>query len=319
MTSLVENALTSIVDTLPPCFLLRFEAAAVFRVAGRDARRYLNARLTNNVRDLLPGHAISAAALTPQGKTQALFTVLAVSDSEFLLYCDGGDRAAVEAALKKYLVADRVDVTNPDLTVLHLAFSERFAGQSPLTSNAPSGSVDDSLAPFNHDAGHFVLSRRRSHLPGCDYLASKEIVDGLAVSLKALDWPELTGEQKTLAAAIARRPRFPEEINESRMFLEAGLRGAVSFQKGCYVGQEVIEKVDALGKSPRVIVAFVAESSPAGQDIVDDSGSKASIDIISVGYDPGTGYAAGFASAKNDPRILTAPLRFNGKQIALLT
>jgi folate-binding protein YgfZ len=58
-------------------------------------------------------------------------------------------------------------------------------------------------------------------------------------------------------------PEYPTEINDSLILTEGGLREAVSFQKGCYVGQEVIERSDALGKLPRHLERVVFEGHEA--------------------------------------------------------
>jgi folate-binding protein YgfZ len=52
-------------------------------------------------------------------------------------------------------------------------------------------------------------------------------------------------------------PTFPDEINENVILTECGMRDAVSFTKGCYVGQEVIERSDAIGKVPRTLERIV--------------------------------------------------------------
>lgn len=51
-------------------------------------------------------------------------------------------------------------------------------------------------------------------------------------------------------------PQFPIEFNEKTLFSEYLIEEAISFKKGCYVGQEVVEKIDALGETPMVLVRF---------------------------------------------------------------
>ena len=84
--------------------------AIILSVSGRDARRYLNSRLTNNIKTLADGEVVSAGLLTPQGKTKAVFQVLSLGQDQFFLICDGGDRAKVMAATRQFIVADRVVV-----------------------------------------------------------------------------------------------------------------------------------------------------------------------------------------------------------------
>lgn len=55
-------------------------------------------------------------------------------------------------------------------------------------------------------------------------------------------------------------PQYPIEFNDKVLFSEYPIPDAISFKKGCYVGQEVVEKIDALGETPKVIIRFKAEA-----------------------------------------------------------
>jgi folate-binding Fe-S cluster repair protein YgfZ len=104
------------------CFFT-IPSAIILEVSGLDAPRYLNARLTNDIKKLLkPDRALVAAALTPQGRTQGLFLVSGDVGSKVLLACDGGLKEEVVEAFKKYIVADRVQVVDKsqELSLIHV-------------------------------------------------------------------------------------------------------------------------------------------------------------------------------------------------------
>ncbi len=231
-----------------------FLNATVLEVSGRDAQRYLNARLSNDIKKLAPGAGCLAAALTPQGRTQALFAVYRLDAERTLLQCDGGEREMVIAAFKKYLVADQVKVLDrsDELGVAHLS------GESPATLEQFLGTSisqeQGSMAPLQLNSGHFVgglLVRRLRFLQdGLDLIAARSALQQVTSSTTL----ELLPPSNQLVLRIqASIPAFPEELNEEALFSEAGYREAVAFNKGCYVGQEVVEKVDALGKTARVL------------------------------------------------------------------
>ena len=69
---------------------IHLEDAVVLRVSGKDARRYLNNRLSNDLRSAKPGDVVRAAALTPQGRVEGLFSVFIENEEVFLLVCVGG-------------------------------------------------------------------------------------------------------------------------------------------------------------------------------------------------------------------------------------
>jgi folate-binding protein YgfZ len=215
----------------------------VFKVTGKDARRYLNNRLSNDLRTAAAGASLVAGALTPQGRVEGLYTVYVVSDDLFYLASDGGERQPLFAALGRYIVADRVSIID-------------------CSSEALVGHVTDD-EPLACGEGFLCLThpQRRIGVEGKDFLlitknpaaALAKITEQRGVSLSTSEY-----DLKRFAEGFA---QYPTEIHDSLILTEAGLRDAVSFQKGCYVGQEVIERSDAIGKLPRHLERIVVEGS----------------------------------------------------------
>lgn len=232
-------------------------SAPVFDVSGRDATRYLNARLTNDMRLLPVGSHCLAAALSAQGKTQGMFRVLRLEESRYLLVADGGDREAVLAALKKFIVADRVDVR--DLTseteLLH-TYGNPEALEGLLGAPLPGGNAFAGLG------GLWVLRSERLAGLGFDLVGPGEALDGVRRALNEAGSTSLDRDTSEAYRIRYGRPAFPVEINEERLFLEAGPKDAISFSKGCYVGQEVIEKIESHGKLPRRICRVMIDGTP---------------------------------------------------------
>lgn len=213
---------------------IRFPLAVILEVTGRDAQRYLQSRLTNDIRALTDNTYCLAAALTPQGKTLGLFTVKRIEGDRYLLASDGGDPETIIAAVKQFLVADRVTVTNVSLlfSLVH------YISETTSTDG---------------------LNRNRVRQIGYDQIESIE-----SSSPKGA---EISWHEYQVLRFRAGRPTFPEEINEKFLFSESGLMEAVSFMKGCYVGQEVVHKIDAYGKIPKRLVRGYFSSEieiPAG-------------------------------------------------------
>jgi folate-binding protein YgfZ len=166
-----------------------------------------------------------------------------VSDDLFYLASDGGERQPLFAALGRYIVADRVSIIDcsSDALVGHVTGHEPLAcGEGFLCLTHP---------------------QRRIGVEGRDFLLIAEnptaalatITEKLGASLSTAEY-----DLKRFAEGFA---QYPTEINDALILTEAGLRDAVSFQKGCYVGQEVIERSDAIGKLPRHLERIVVEGS----------------------------------------------------------
>lgn len=214
-------------------------APIVFKVTGKDSRRYLNNRLSNDLRTIQPGSSIVAGALTPQGRVEGLFTVYVEANDTFYLASDGGERQPLFAALGRYIVADRVSIVD--------CSSESLVGHI----------VGGAKVPVPEGAISLSSPRKRFATEGRDFLVvSPSILEAREALIKELGAP-LSKESYDRARFEGGFVEYPTEVNDNIILTEAGLRDAVSFQKGCYVGQEVIERSDAIGKLPRRVERLV--------------------------------------------------------------
>jgi aminomethyltransferase len=209
----------------------QFPAPILLELSGKDAQRYLNNRLTNDIRGCAPGDSTRAAILNPQGRTEGLFSVHALEGGRYVLACEGGDFEEVKAALCRYLVADRVSVS--DISSDHILLHAE--GEALSAANLPNA---------------LVISVPRISTNGKDIVLPKAQFEEWRTSTSS------AGEPLTLSQFNITRTRFggvsyPEEVNADTILTEVGLKDLVSFSKGCYVGQEVIERSDAIGKLPR--------------------------------------------------------------------
>ncbi len=282
------------------CFKL--PAAIILEVRGKDATRYLHNRLTNNIRALQVGDTCLAAALSPQGKAQGFFSVSRIDDAGYLLLCDGGDPATVLAGLLKYKVADRVEVSDhsKDWEVCHIYDREQRAGKVDTSDEV------------------FLVSRQRSRQSGVDVIGPRASVQTYLEAADAGDF--IDEDHAKILRFSAKIPAFPDEINEQLLFAEAGLTDAVSFSKGCYVGQEVLERIDAIGRLPRrlCVVRVSGDAAQVGEKVFapDSEGEGAIGKVISRVYDRESQKTLCFISIRNDDEDLTS-VRLNGQLLEL--
>jgi folate-binding protein YgfZ len=245
--------------------------AIVCKASGKDARRYLNNRLSNDLRSLAYPDTRLTAALTAQGKVQGLYTVFATPDEAFLLACDGGVRQALFATLGKFIVADRVSLedVSGSWVLIHAVTNEDDARVIAQACGAESV---------------YLRGSRRLGEPGFDILLpSQSIEETVRVLGERLGSPMSVADYR-LARLRQGQPTFPDEINENVILTECGMRDAVSFTKGCYVGQEVIERSDAIGKVPRTLARVVLSGTGAvaGASIVNARGETIGKIVSSV-------------------------------------
>lgn len=220
--------------------------AVCFRVSGRDARRYLHNRLSQDIRALAPGRSALAAALSAQGRVEGLFSVFCEADDRFIVVCDGGDAEVLAGTLKRFLVADRVTVQefSAEASVVHLGVDEGSASQCILAANLESVCC---------------IPRTRISDDGVDLIVNSRDREMVTRTLTRECGERISSERYNYLRWVKGSAVFPDEINDQGMLLEYGLREAVSFTKGCYVGQEVVERSDAIGKVPRQLERIVLE------------------------------------------------------------
>lgn len=222
--------------------------ASSFRVSGRDSRRYLHNRLSQDIRGLAPVQSAIAAALSAQGRVEGLFTVFCEGEEQFLVVADGGDGKVLEAVLKRFVVADRVSFEDisQEVSLVHLAAPQ---------DNGQTGSLISCCKPL------YVVPRARIGSSGVDLLIPTQCAQATVTSCTEQFGAPIDSESFDRMRWEAGRAVFPDEVNEQGMILEFGLREAVSFTKGCYVGQEVVERSDAIGKQPRQLERIVLSDS----------------------------------------------------------
>jgi folate-binding protein YgfZ len=235
-------------------------ARALWRFRGPDAPRYLNGQLTNDVTRLGEDEGCSAAVCTAKGRMEGDVFVAKHGD-DFYLDADGSLRESLGARLEKYLIAD--DAACEDVGDLW-SLSHVF-GTKPVT--APATGFVVSRERFGV-AGHDVW------MPGPGAFVAGETVDADVV------------ETLRLEKGI---PLWGRELTTTTLPPEGGphLIAAISYTKGCYVGQETIARIKSVGHVNRTLVFLRADSShfpAAGEKLMD--GEREAGAVTSAGFSP---------------------------------
>jgi hypothetical protein len=235
------------------------EARALLRATGKDAKDYLHRMSTQDLNRLRPGDSAYATFLNAKGHVVAEGHALAQEDGVLL---DLHPRAQPEARvhLERLVIMD--DVAFEDLSetlrvvpVLGPEAARRLEGRAP---GAPR------------------IENERRGAPGIDVLLPPREADALRAELVAAGAVALDDADLEALRILAGVPRFGADVDASRLPMEAGLtRAAISFSKGCYIGQEVVLRATARGHLQRGLVqlALPAGAGPgtkltaAGQEV----------------------------------------------------
>ncbi len=222
------------------------------RMTGEDRISFLQGMISNDVKALQPGTGCAATLLTEQGRIVADLRVYAL-DNALLLDVDARVREKMIEALSRFIIAD--DVEMEDLSEQQVTFAVQGPTAAQILATAGlSLSLDK---PFQHQevklAGITARVIRVSDTgeEGYEVLAPVEYAEQCWTAL--LHAGEPLGLRPVGLAALqmlrveAGIPWYGLDMDEGRIVLEVGLEHAISFKKGCYLGQEVVERATARG------------------------------------------------------------------------
>src|SRR5580700_8954864 len=307
------------------------EAVAIFdpnwhtivELTGPDRLRYLNAIVSGDVKTLGEGRGTLALLLTPQGHILAELEIYALQD-KLLVLSHASVRERTVATLDKFIIMD--DVTLTDAT-------ERFgsiAVEGPRAGTVISEACGLSLEGFSEHAiaevkldgvpCHLI---RHSHFgqPGAEIVAPREhlpmiwtflygsihVSHGALIGMRALN-------ALRLEAGV---PWFPDDFNDTVIPHEAAIETThISFSKGCYTGQEIVERVRSRGQVNRRRVRLKFSSAeppvPLTRLRAKDTGAKEVGIITSSAFSPGTDAAIGMGYVRREQNSPGSVLEFDG-------
>jgi folate-binding protein YgfZ len=227
--------------------------------------------LSNDVSRLSPGEGRWATLNTQQGKTVSDVRVFVLDDDKrngaLLALVEPGAEHGFTEALERYIIADKCTFSDdPDKMLLLLC------GQGSEETLSAAGAEIPEEGLYRHRATELggapvrILRLDRTSRDGGDFGLYFSSSDFDAIRGALVGIPDGSPELLEALRIEGGQPRFGIDFTSENIPLEAGLKNlAISFTKGCYVGQEVICRIDSLGKPKRRLVRLngLPDSSPA--------------------------------------------------------
>jgi tRNA-modifying protein YgfZ len=260
-------------------------------ITGPDRAKFLHNLLTNDVKRLPVGKGCEAFVTSPQGKTLAFVSVLA-GDDEILLRCDGAAYDALLAHLKKYGVFDDVAIEDiSDATFeYHLAGP---AGASILSHALGRLPDDDELAHVKTEVAGRPLRVIRESLTGVSGLTligdrenATSFKENTLATGREIGLVHAGPEVFEVLRIEAGTPVFGKDITDKSLPQEINRDSrAISFVKGCYLGQETVARLDALGHVNQLLKGLIFErGSPCPEPglTLEDGGKRIGVVTSSV-------------------------------------
>lgn len=228
-------------------------------VRGSDAAEYLQAQVTNDVEALAPGEGCYAALLNRKGHIEADLRVLRLSADCFWLDAE----AIASDRLRKHLEMYKIgrDVEIADVSGDHALLSVIGPAARELAGTGP-------LAP---EGAHRETGDRRAVATdlGVDLIVPSADADRVRAELRDAGVVEVSDEAAEIVRVESSRPRYGAEMSEATMPAEAGIaERAVSFTKGCYIGQEPVARLHYKGRPNRHLRGLRLSAPAAAGDTI---------------------------------------------------
>jgi|SRR5712691_10928041 len=314
------------------CGIYRLDRAHI-SLTGSDRVRWLNGMVTNNVRDLAVGQGVYAFLLNPQGKIQA----------DLYAFNRGGslvvetERAQLETVLQifdRYIIMDDVEVEN-------------LTGKGAVigVTGPKSGAVLDAAITAPSTGSGQALSLQKTERQGRGTLEFEDVKwEGAEATLVCGDNPAVPSYEiwispdgaEALWQALVRAgahevsadaldgfriacgiPKFGEDIRQRDLPQETGQERALNFTKGCYIGQEIVERIRSRGAVHRIFTGFGVEGPRPSPGLRIQDQGKDVAEITSVATVPTENGECTLALGYGRKEILTLGKEFTAGETKL--
>ncbi len=248
---------------LEGCALLDMSWQAKLVLAGEDRVRWLNGMVTNNVRDLTPGHGVYSFLLNAQGRIQG--DLVAYNRGDYLLVTTDREQAPTIAEIfDRYIIMDDVEVADisDKLTAIGVAGRKSrevlTAGGLDVPELEP-GQVIDAVC---REVGVSVARSAQPQMDGFEIWFAAENADVVWDALVSSGATPVGSDAFELYRIARGVPRFGVDLRERDLPQETGQQHALNFAKGCYIGQEIVERIRSRGNVHRMFTGFEVQGGP---------------------------------------------------------
>ena len=293
---------------------------ASYALTGPDRVRYLNAIVSNNVQTLEEGRGLPALLLSPQGRILAELEIFRRLE-ELFVRTHASLRQRTRETLEKYIIMDDVELN--DVTDERASFAiegPRAAAIVEQACGVKLGTLPALAIRDVHIEAAFCQLVAKSHFgqPGAEFIGATGAIRSL--------WPKMLeavlahdGAPIGMAALDALRleagmPWFPADFNDTVIPHEAVLENShVSFAKGCYTGQEIVERVRSRGQvnRRRVRLKFSSAAPPATATRLLADGKEIGL-VTSSAYSPAAKTSIGMGYVRREYSAPGSALQWEG-------
>jgi aminomethyltransferase len=265
---------------------------------GRDRARFLHNVTSNEIKKMVPGDSCYAFLLTPQGRIQGDLYLLCLAD-HFLIDTEPELREKVRQQILRYKVADQIELE--DVT----------------EQTAAIGVEGPSADTVRIEGEHTAASITETGQPGYRIYCPADQFGETVRLLEAAGARAASAEDARAVRIENGKPRYGEDIGETSLVQETQQMQAVSFTKGCYLGQEIVERVRARGHVNKKLVRLSLDVPVEPGFKLLAAGAEVG-EITSAIRSPETGKTAAMAYVRTPHDAPGTALEVQGQQAVVL-
>ncbi len=246
---------------------------AFLRITGPDAARWLNGMVTNNVQALAPGEGNENFLLNAQGRIGGTATIYREPDGSAPAYVLQTDRTQIDAIqqlLDRFIIMDDVELTRMDFYGDELLLLGPKAAEVLRQIDDPLlGKTLSDLGPLR--LGYYRLTAEQVTTPAPGlvprfFVTAEPALEMLANMAREAGALPVSPEALEALRVLEARPRYGVDIRNTDtakdLPQETNQPQALHFAKGCYVGQEIVERIRSRGQVHRLFTPFRLEGAP---------------------------------------------------------
>lgn len=271
----------------------------LLQITGKDRITFLNGLLTNDIQKLGEGDGVRSALLNT--KARVLADLYLYSRDEDLLI-DTGDAPGmkVKEILDRFIITEDVKIEDATSKLVHLTLQGPKASEH---ANELLGSSSRDIKPLHHKmiGPTLIINRDRTGQTGYDMIVPQDEAEAVWQGLLLKGISPVGAEAMDILRMEAGYPKYGVDVDENTIVLEAGYKDAISFTKGCYMGQEVVARATHIGRVNKNLVQFRSETerAPNPKSRLLSEGKEAGY-VTSSAFSPGLKTVVGLGYAQRD-------------------
>lgn len=290
---------------------LDLSARGKIRMTGEDRARLLHAMTTNHIQQLTPGTGCYAFFLNAQGRILGDVNVICRPDS-LLLDTEPETREKLYRHLDKFIIADDVTLADETEETATIAVEGPKSAELLQQLGAPVPDADYASADWSD-----ALVARLSYTggPGFVIIAPRTRRDEIVQQLESAGAVAADEEAFRTVRIENGRARYGEDITERYLAQETNQVHALHFSKGCYLGQEIVERVRSRAQIHRRLLPLrIDGEQPPAPGVKLQSDGKDAAEITSAAFSPRLGHVVALAYVRADYKP-GAPLMMDGEPV----